>query len=79
MRLAILLLDCWLGWAAGMLIAAIHAVACIRYSADQVVTGTAHQYPDDRRAGFPKWRHFPFVRLDSADSQGALDPLDAHL
>src|SRR4029453_18085632 len=26
---------------AGMLIAAIHALACIRYQADQVVTGTA--------------------------------------
>src|SRR6476620_2543218 len=29
------------GIMAGMLIAAIHAVACIRYQADQVVTGTA--------------------------------------
>ena len=29
------------GVAAGMLIAAIHALACIRYKADQVVTGTA--------------------------------------
>jgi general nucleoside transport system permease protein len=29
------------GMAAGMLIAAIHAVACIRYQANQVVTGTA--------------------------------------
>jgi len=29
------------GLAAGMLIAAIHALACIRYKADQVVTGTA--------------------------------------
>src|SRR5437667_6228064 len=37
--------DPWLGLVAGagagMLIAAIHAVACIRYKADQVVTGTA--------------------------------------
>src|SRR4030088_2751636 len=29
------------GLTAGMLIAAIHAVACIRFKADQVVTGTA--------------------------------------
>lgn len=29
------------GMTAGMLIAAIHAIACIRYRADQVVTGTA--------------------------------------
>jgi len=29
------------GMGAGMLIAAIHAIACIRYRADQVVTGTA--------------------------------------
>src|SRR6185295_12897194 len=29
------------GLAAGMFIAAIHALACIRYQADQVVTGTA--------------------------------------
>jgi simple sugar transport system permease protein len=29
------------GMGAGMMIAAIHAIACIRYRADQVVTGTA--------------------------------------
>ncbi len=75
MQSAILSSDLLAGMAAGALIAAIHAVACISYRADQVVTGTAHQHSDDRYAGFSERRIFSFVGLDAANSQGTIDTL----
>ena len=62
---------------AGMLIAAIHAVACIQYKADQVVTGTAINILMIGLPAFLERRFLSVIRLHAADSQGAPDTLDS--
>ena len=63
------------GMSAGIFIAAIYAIVCIRYKADQVVSGTAINILMFGLPAFLEWRVFSLFRIHAADSQGTLDTL----
>ena len=55
---------------AGLFIAAIYAVSCIKFKSDQVVSGAAINILMIGMPGSLEWRVLSFVRFNSADSQG---------
>ncbi len=58
------------GMIAGLFIAAIYAVSCIRFKADQVVSGAAINILMLGIPGFLGWRFVSLLRIDSANSKG---------
>ena len=59
------------GLLAGLFIAAIYAVSCIKFKADQVVSGAAINIMMIGSSGLFKWRVLSFFGFHTTDSEGS--------